>query len=87
MRGVFLHILGDALGSVVVVISALVIMFCEGDWKYKVDPAMSLLMVMLIMSTTIPLCWYHGGCGGSWGRGGGVCEAREGDWKVVWCKA
>ena len=40
MRGVFLHVLGDALGSVIVIISALVIMFVEDDWKYKVDPAM-----------------------------------------------
>ena len=40
MRGVFLHVLGDALGSVVVIVSALVIKFVEADWKYKVDPAM-----------------------------------------------
>uniref|UniRef100_A0ABM0LZT8 Zinc transporter 1-like n=1 Tax=Saccoglossus kowalevskii TaxID=10224 RepID=A0ABM0LZT8_SACKO len=55
MRGVFLHVLGDALGSVIVVISALVIWFVEGDWKYYVDPAMSLAMVMIILCTTIPL--------------------------------
>ena len=40
MRGVFLHVLGDALGSVIVVISALIIMFVEDDWKFKVDPAL-----------------------------------------------
>lgn len=40
MRGVFLHVLGDALGSVVVIVSALIIKFVDGDWKYKVDPAM-----------------------------------------------
>lgn len=40
MRGVFLHILGDALGSVIVIISALIIWFAEGEWKYYVDPAM-----------------------------------------------
>ncbi|KAJ8298838.1 hypothetical protein KUTeg_022898 [Tegillarca granosa] len=40
MRGVFLHVLGDALGSVIVVISALLIWFIEADWKYYVDPAM-----------------------------------------------
>ena len=33
MRGVFLHVLGDALGSVVVIISALVIKFVDADWK------------------------------------------------------
>jgi len=40
MRGVFLHVLGDALGSVVVIISALFIKFVDAKWKYKVDPAM-----------------------------------------------
>jgi zinc transporter 1 len=40
MRGVFLHVLGDALGSVVVIISALLIWFVEDDWKYYMDPAM-----------------------------------------------
>lgn len=55
MRGVFLHILGDALGSVIVIISALIIWFAEGGWKYYVDPAMSIGMVVLILATTIPL--------------------------------
>ncbi|XP_046573837.1 zinc transporter 1-like [Haliotis rubra] len=58
MRGVFLHVLGDALGSVIVIISALVIWFVEGDWKYYVDPVMSVLLVIIIISTTIPLCKY-----------------------------
>ena len=40
MRGMFLHVLGHALGSVVVIISALIIWVCEGDWKFYVDPAM-----------------------------------------------
>ncbi|XP_067655326.1 proton-coupled zinc antiporter SLC30A1-like [Haliotis asinina] len=55
MRGVFLHVLGDALGSVIVIISALVIWFVEGGWKYYVDPVMSVLLVIIIISTTIPL--------------------------------
>ncbi|XP_021344505.1 probable zinc transporter protein DDB_G0282067 [Mizuhopecten yessoensis] len=55
MRGVFLHVLGDALGSVVVVVSGLVILFVEDDWKYYVDPAMSIVMVIIILCTTVPL--------------------------------
>ncbi|VDI67402.1 solute carrier family 30 (zinc transporter), member 1 [Mytilus galloprovincialis] len=58
MRGVFLHVLGDALGSVIVIISALLIWFVEDDWKYYMDPAMSILMVIIILSTTAPLCKY-----------------------------
>ena len=39
MRGVFLHVMADALGSVIVIISALV-MWLAADWEYKqyVDP-------------------------------------------------
>ena len=56
MRGVFLHVLGDALGSVVVIVSALIIMFVEDSWRFYVDPALSLIIVFIIISTTIPLC-------------------------------
>jgi solute carrier family 30 (zinc transporter), member 1 len=47
MRGVFLHVLGDALGSVVVIVSALIIKFVDGDWKYYVDPAMRQVVACL----------------------------------------
>jgi zinc transporter 1 len=40
MKGVFLHVLGDALGSVVVIVSSLIIMYAEGQWRFYVDPAM-----------------------------------------------
>lgn len=55
MKGVFLHVLGDALGSVIVIISSLVIWFAEGQWRFYVDPAMSIMMVCIILVTTIPL--------------------------------
>ncbi|XP_072015707.1 proton-coupled zinc antiporter SLC30A1-like isoform X2 [Amphiura filiformis] len=57
MRGVFLHVLGDFLGSVVVIISALFIWLAPDawDWKYYMDPAMSLIIVLIITTTTIPL--------------------------------
>lgn len=55
MRGVYLHILGDALGSVIVIISALIIKFASGKWTLYVDPGMSILMVSLILKTSIPL--------------------------------
>ncbi|GAU95565.1 hypothetical protein RvY_07164 [Ramazzottius varieornatus] len=55
MRGVFLHVLGDALGSCVVIISALIIWFTDWEYENYIDPAMSILMVMIISYTTIPL--------------------------------
>ncbi|KAK2153523.1 hypothetical protein LSH36_294g03012 [Paralvinella palmiformis] len=55
MRGVFLHVMGDALGSVIVIISALVVKYVEADWRYRIDPAMSIVLVAIILSTSIPL--------------------------------
>jgi len=55
MRAVFLHVLGDALGSVIVIVSALVIKFVKADWAHRMDPAMSILLVIIILTTTIPL--------------------------------
>ncbi|OQV20775.1 Zinc transporter 1 [Hypsibius exemplaris] len=55
MRGVFLHVLGDALGSVVVIISALVIKFTNWEYEDYIDPAMSILLVLIISYTTLPL--------------------------------
>ncbi|XP_064634668.1 proton-coupled zinc antiporter SLC30A1-like [Lineus longissimus] len=55
MKGVFLHVLGDALGSVVVIISAVVIWQVNGDWKFYVDPALSMLMVIIMLGSAIPL--------------------------------
>lgn len=55
MRGVFLHVMADALGSVIVIISAAIVWLT--DWKYKfyIDPALSLLMVMIILRSVWPL--------------------------------
>lgn len=55
MRGVYLHVLGDALGSVIVIISALIIKYASGKWTIYVDPGMSIIMVLLILKTSIPL--------------------------------
>jgi zinc transporter 1 len=49
MRGVFLHVLADALGSVVVIISALIMWLTEWEYKKYVDPALSLVLVCLMM--------------------------------------
>ena len=59
MRGVFLHVMGDAIGSVVVIISALLVWLLPEDssydFKYYIDPALSIALVCIIVSTTIPL--------------------------------
>lgn len=55
MRGVFLHVLTDALGSVIVIISALVFWLFDWTYKYYIDPALSILLVLLIMKSVWPL--------------------------------
>ncbi|KAI8613309.1 cation efflux family-domain-containing protein [Chytriomyces sp. MP71] len=55
MHGLFLHAMGDALGSLGVIISSLIIMFADGDWRYYMDPLISLLISGLIISSAMPL--------------------------------
>lgn len=56
MRGVFLHIMADALSSVIVMISAIIfIIFTEWEYRYYIDPILSVLMVCLILRSTWPL--------------------------------
>lgn len=57
IKGVLLHVLGDALGSVGVIISGLVIQHGEswGDGRFYADPLCSLAIVIIIAVGTIPL--------------------------------
>ncbi|VDL11035.1 unnamed protein product [Hymenolepis diminuta] len=62
MQAVFLHILADFFGSVIVVTCALVIWLVPGDpqdsrykWKLYLDPCLSICMVLIISISTIPL--------------------------------
>lgn len=55
IHGVFLHVMGDALGSVAVIISALVMSFWDHPMRYLADPISSILITCLIIYTTIPL--------------------------------
>ena len=47
--------LADALGSVIVCISALIIIYTEWSNRDLIDPFLSVLMVILIMYSTYPL--------------------------------
>ncbi|XP_061391042.1 proton-coupled zinc antiporter SLC30A1 [Musca vetustissima] len=55
MRGAFLHVLSDALGSIIVVISALVVWKTEWKYRYYMDPALSIVLVCLILHSVWPL--------------------------------
>lgn len=55
MRGVFLHVMADALGSVIVMISAIVVLYTDWWVRLYIDPILSVLMVCLILRSTWPL--------------------------------
>ncbi|KZF25311.1 cation efflux protein [Xylona heveae TC161] len=56
MKGVFLHVLGDALGNVGVIASALFIWLTTFSWRYYFDPLISLVITCIILGSAIPLC-------------------------------
>ena len=56
MRGVFLHVMGDALGNIGVIASALFIWLTSYTWRFYADPAISLVITVIILASAIPLC-------------------------------
>ena len=55
MHSVFLHVLGDLMGSIVAIVSALVQKFVTHPLARLVDPMTTLLMVVIIVCAAIPL--------------------------------
>jgi solute carrier family 30 (zinc transporter), member 1 len=56
MRGVFLHVMGDALGNIGVIVTALIIWLTTFPGRYYFDPAVSLIITVIILCSAIPLC-------------------------------
>merc|ERR1711977_373696 len=50
-----LHVIGDALGNVGVIASALIIWLTPWSGRFYADPAVSLFIAVIILKTTIPL--------------------------------
>lgn len=55
MNAMVLHVLGDALGNVGVIITALIIWLTDWPGKLYCDPAVSLVITAIILRTSIPL--------------------------------
>ncbi|NXA35463.1 ZNT10 protein, partial [Eudromia elegans] len=59
--GVLLHVMGDALGSVVVVVAATIfhVLPLSADapcnWQCYIDPSLTIIMVIIILSSAFPL--------------------------------
>ncbi|CAO1624019.1 unnamed protein product [Sympodiomycopsis kandeliae] len=55
MRGVFLHVLGDALGNVGVIGAGLIIMLTSYSWRFYSDPLISFIITIIIFHSALPL--------------------------------
>ena len=56
IKGIFFHVLGDALGNVGVMASALIIWLTPWSFRFYFDPAISLLITLIILKSALPLC-------------------------------
>ncbi|ANB15571.1 metal cation transporter COT1 [Sugiyamaella lignohabitans] len=56
MEGVFLHVLGDALGNIGVILTAVFIWKTDYWWRFYADPIISLVITAIIFSSALPLC-------------------------------
>ena len=55
-RGVFLHVLGDFMGSVIAIAAALVVKLApESSFAPYADPTGSCLMIIILIRASIPL--------------------------------
>lgn len=55
MRAMVLHVIGDALGNVGVIVSALIIWLTSSPSRFYADPAVSLFITLIILRSAIPL--------------------------------
>ncbi|KAL2199883.1 cation efflux protein [Corynascus similis CBS 632.67] len=55
MNAMVLHVLGDALGNVGVIVTALIIWLTDWPGRYYADPVVSLFITLIILRSCIPL--------------------------------
>lgn len=55
MNAMILHVIGDALGNLGVIVSALIIWLTTWSGRFYADPAVSLFITIIILKSTIPL--------------------------------
>lgn len=55
MLGVLIHVIGDAINNIGVMIAAVVIWKAEGHRRYYVDPAVSVFIGIMILVSALPL--------------------------------
>lgn len=55
MNAMILHVMGDALGNVGVIVSALIIWLTNWSGRFYADPAVSLFITLIILNSALPL--------------------------------
>ncbi|KAJ4270287.1 hypothetical protein NW762_001963 [Fusarium torreyae] len=55
MLGVFIHVLGDAINNIGVIIAAVIVWKAEGNGRYYADPAVGVFIALMILLSAIPL--------------------------------
>ncbi|KAL2063452.1 hypothetical protein VTL71DRAFT_5257 [Oculimacula yallundae] len=55
MNAMILHVIGDALGNIGVIVSALIIWQTNWSGRFYADPAVSLFITLIILKSTLPL--------------------------------
>lgn len=55
IMGVLIHLVGDALNNIAVIVAAVVIMLLHSPSRFYADPALSLFIALTIMATAVPL--------------------------------
>ncbi|KAL1633283.1 hypothetical protein SLS58_011149 [Diplodia intermedia] len=55
MIGVIVHVLGDACNNVAVIVAALVIWLVKSDARFYADPALSTVIAIMILASSVPL--------------------------------
>ncbi|TKW50894.1 Zinc homeostasis factor 1 [Colletotrichum tanaceti] len=56
MLGVMIHVIGDAINNVGIIVAAVVIWKGEGNGRFYADPGVSLFIALSIMGSAWPLC-------------------------------
>ncbi|WFD34387.1 hypothetical protein MCUN1_001226 [Malassezia cuniculi] len=55
MHGVFLHVLGDAIGNIGVICTGAFILFTHFTWRAYADPIISFVIAVIIFNSALPL--------------------------------
>ena len=61
MLAVLIHVIGDAINNIGVIISAVIIWQVQDDRKYYADPAIGVFIALMIIATSVPLTKRTGG--------------------------